>query len=160
MKDDATEDDAPQSRSLTHLACGGTTPVGGEDFKALADPLNVRDSAECLRCGAAFPLAEFAWTDSRERLSDYRERYLALVPTTSRYLVGGSGCLLAALLGIGFGMVAGWALVPLIGIFWGGVAAVLGIPVGLFAAALFWGGYVHPSVYRQAFGTTDPRLLR
>lgn len=160
MQDDATEDDVPRSRCLTHLACGGVTPVGGEDFKALADPLNVRDTADCIHCRAPFPLEEFAWTDSRERLTDYRARYLALVPTSGRYLVGCGGCLMTALLGMACGMAAGWALAPLIGPFLGGVAAVLGVPVGLFASAWFWGGYIQPSVYRQAFGTTEPRSLR
>jgi hypothetical protein len=81
----------PPSRTYVHAKCGKGTDVSEWDYEALCDPFFNALATMCAHCGAAFPLDEFEWADTRETLSVYRVRLLSHVPAKevrARRLVG------------------------------------------------------------------------
>src|SRR5215211_4575059 len=82
----ADEEAIPESRSYRHLACGAETEVGGQSFSVVSDPLSSMERTQCASCEAMFPIAEFAWADTNERLTDYYARHSAKATSLQRFL--------------------------------------------------------------------------
>ena len=66
----------PTARTYVHLPCGTPTTVAGDDFKLLCDPYSgvLHASTVCMHCDRADSLDRFAWSDTRESLTNYRRR--------------------------------------------------------------------------------------
>lgn len=58
------------SREYVHHKCKTVTVIEGPEFAALADPLANMTGTYCAECDDAFPITEFAWADTGERISD------------------------------------------------------------------------------------------
>jgi hypothetical protein len=77
---DALEVGEPLSRSYRHAGCGQTTLVSGDDYVLLECPFRPVPRTFCCGCQQFVGLEEVRWTDSDERISDYRARVYASVP--------------------------------------------------------------------------------
>lgn len=157
--DISDDDEVPESRVCVHEMCGADTIVSGSDFRLLSDPLSVADRTYCAHCEEHFPLTEFRWAETRERISEYRERYQALLPRTGRLLVGTSGRLLPILGGAVLGITLVLAQVPLVGTPASRALAGAGGLLGAFTGMWIQVKAIEPAVYRRAFGSSDPRTL-
>ena len=79
--DPRTFDETPAARTYVHAACGKGTDVSEWDFEALCDPFFHTLATVCVHCGGVpFPLEEFEWADTKERLNVYRMRLKSHVP--------------------------------------------------------------------------------
>jgi hypothetical protein len=146
-------------RSYTHKACGEATVVNGRELLALCDPFSATVGTYCVACETHFPLKEFVWDDTRERISAARARHGAMAPGWARALLRPSGCLgfvlLLAPAAAGPGYAVGRALgAP------GWVFPVLAALGGAVAAVLILAVVVSPAVMRQYYGVSDWRELR
>ncbi|MCU0873725.1 MAG: hypothetical protein MUE50_15415, partial [Pirellulaceae bacterium] len=100
-----------------------------------------------------FPIAEFAWADTGERISDYYERYRQQASPIQRFLASRSAMFMMAGVAGVLGLFAGMLILKklLIGV----VLAVVGVG-GVFALHTLALG---PMILKQALGTNDPRQL-
>jgi len=100
----------PESRNYTHTRCRTVTAVSENDFTALSDPFSVVPATYCVGCETHFPLDQFTWDDTGERISDARERHAARAPAWARLACGRPGCLGVMFLGLGVGLLAGFGV--------------------------------------------------
>jgi hypothetical protein len=140
-----------KQRDYTHLSCGGSTTVDGPEFQALADPLAGMVATYCATCDEAFPIEQFVWTDTQEKISDYYDRYQNMGAAWQNLLVSRTGMYLLAavpfLLGVlGFLVVKNRWCIP------------AGLLMGLIVIALHT-VLLGPIILKQVVGTSDPREL-
>lgn len=64
----------PVSRSYVHRRCSGTTKLSGDDYVLLECPFRPVESTICAKCKDYFPLDDFTWADTGEKISAYRNR--------------------------------------------------------------------------------------
>jgi hypothetical protein len=149
-----------ESRDYIHAKCRQTTTIDGPEFEVLANPLVGMVGTWCDHCEDHFPLREFAWADTRERITDYYDRHSAKATSLQKLLVSRKFLLAAGIVGFVAGAVGGAVLSNVLK---GLPAAVLAIGGGLFTAVLVAVVdllYVTPAVTRQALGTSDCRTLK
>ena len=150
----------PDSRSYVHLTCRKQTVVEGPEFAALTDPLIGMQQTYCAACEQMFPVNQFAWADTQERLSDFYARYAQRASPRQRQL-GSRGALLA-LMGLGaacgllFGLLVGLAMGWIAGTILAIVAAIAGAIGGFFIVE----NLIKPGIYKSAFGVSDTRQLK
>jgi hypothetical protein len=65
----------PESRSYRHIQCSNETEVSGESFEVVSNPMSSMEQTFCSICGAMFPITDFEWADTSEKLSDYYARH-------------------------------------------------------------------------------------
>lgn len=139
-------------RDYTHLPCGGSTTVDGPEFEALADPLAGMVATYCSHCEEVFPLDQFAWTDTREKVTDYYARYRNSASPLQNFLASRLG--MYALAAVPF-------LLALIGFLVS--RNVWFVPSGLLLALIVIAlhtVFLGPWILKQALGTSDARELR
>jgi len=139
------------SRDYMHTQCGGETTIEGPEYAALADPLTKMTSTYCSECEDVFPVNEFAWADTRERISDYYAHYQKQASGLQRFLASRAG--MFTLSGVLF--VAGLFLIPVLGPGLGLAAGVAGAILAIVLHVMVIG----PMILRQVLGTNDPRQL-
>jgi hypothetical protein len=152
--------DVPTSRTYVHAACEMPTEISESDFEAIADPICPSSHTMCAECEESFPMEEFAWSDTGERIVDYYDRYMQRVGTLGR-MVGSRGTGIAlAVLGLAGGASLGFVAAASIG--WIG-----GVLVGLVCATIFgsagllvWDAVLKPAIVRRALGVDDCRMLK
>jgi hypothetical protein len=141
----------PQSsRDYVHSQCGGTTRVDGPEFQALADPLSRMQATYCSECEEMFPIHEFAWEDTQERISDYYARYQRQASGFQRFV--GSRAGMFTLAGVVF--VLGLTSSAFLGAL-GVAAAIFGAIIAIVLHVVVLG----PMILRQVLGTADPTQL-
>ncbi len=138
-------------RDYTHRACGTSTTVDGPEFSALADPLARMVSTYCVKCDDHFPVDQFSWSDSQEKLSDYYRRYQEKASPFQNFLASRMGMFSFAGSLFVLGLVGALAL----GSIWLVAVAVLLAIVAIVVHVLV----LAPWVLKQAFGTSDAREL-
>lgn len=138
-------------RDYTHRTCGTSTTVDGPEFRALADPLARMVSTYCAHCEDHFPIDQFAWSDTQERISDYYRRYQEKASPLQNFLASRMGMFTMA----GALFLLGLAAALVLGNFWLVAGAVLLaiIAIVMHVVALA------PWVLKQALGTSDAREL-
>lgn len=67
----------PESRAYVHEKCQGLTEVRDTSFEEMSNPLSDVPRTWCTVCNAFGPVAEFAWADTGEKITDYRARHSA-----------------------------------------------------------------------------------
>jgi len=139
------------SRDYEHAQCGGVTTIDGPEYTALADPLAKMTSTYCAECEDVFPVSEFAWADTRERISDYYAHYQKQASGLQLFLASRGG--MFTMSGIMF--LFGLSMTLVLGIVLGLVAGVAGAIVALVLHVTVIG----PMILRQVLGTKDPRQL-
>lgn len=141
------------SREYVHRKCKNTTVIDGPEFEALADPLANMICTYCGECEEHFPIAEFAWTDTDERISDYYKRYRQQASPAQRFLASRKAMFVmsgvAALLALLIGLLV--LKMPVISV----VLAVVAVGATFALHTLVIG----PMILKQALGTNDPRQL-
>ena len=152
-------DDVPTSRDYVHAACEMSTEISESDFEAIADPFCPSSHTMCAECDESFPMEEFAWSDTGERIVDYYARYRAKVGTMGRLLGSRGTGIVFATIGIvgggGLGIVAAQSIGWIGGVLVGLVCAAICGAAGL----LLWDAALKPSIARAAFGVDDCRSL-
>ena len=83
-------DRAANSR-LSHLSahriqCGNDTVVSGDAFEVVSNPMSSMEQTQCSSCGAMFPISDFEWSDTGEKLSDYYARHTQNATELQRFL--------------------------------------------------------------------------
>jgi hypothetical protein len=61
------------SRNYVHKSCKRVTTVSGDDYVMLECPFRPVTHTVCAACREAVPLSDVEWTDSGQRISDYRK---------------------------------------------------------------------------------------
>ena len=155
-----SEQTVPESRAYRHLQCGQDTEVSGQAFEVVSNPMSSMERTQCSACGAMFPISEFAWSDTGEKLSDYYARHTKNATPTQRFLC--SKTFMVAL-------IAGVAILTAAAISWlvwdmnwlaRLICFVGGLGVGaIIGGALFLEGFDKP-IRRKVCGVSDTRLLR
>jgi hypothetical protein len=108
-------------------------------------------STYCSECEDVFPVSEFAWADTRERISDYYAHYQKQASGLQQFLASRSGMFTLA----GIMLVAGLSLTLVVGVVLGLAAGIGGAIVAIVLHVMVIG----PMILRQVLGTSDPRQL-
>jgi hypothetical protein len=148
------------SRSYTHVRCRTETTVDGPEFRAMSDPMAGMRTTYCAECEDQFPVSEFAWSDTKELISDYYARHRKTATASDLWWCGNGG--LAVLAGIGAlaGVILGIILCLttswLIGLITGVVLAIAGTVSGVATRETL----VSQRIVKRVCGVDDTRMLR
>jgi hypothetical protein len=74
----------PESRTYVHEKCQGLTEVRENSFEEMSNPLSDVPRTWCTVCDGFGPVAEFAWADTGEKITDYRARHSARATSLER----------------------------------------------------------------------------
>jgi hypothetical protein len=112
------------------------------------------DGTHCERCHDDFPIDEFVWDDTGERLTDYYSRYAAMFKGKDRFFASEKMVFLSIALGAVIGGVAGFLMARA----WGTLAtigvAVLGVMLLGFVGFVV-GAAIKQRVLLRVLGTDD-----
>lgn len=86
MEDQLSNQPLPKSRSYVHKNCAESTVVGDDMFTLICDPTKTVNETFCARCKGFFPLSQFVWEDTNERIDRARQRWLSEAPSIVRVL--------------------------------------------------------------------------
>jgi hypothetical protein len=100
----------PEARAYRHLQCGADTVVSGQSFEVASNPLSDMTRTWCIQCNAFFPVSDFAWSDTGEKISDYYSRHSARASPSQRFLCSKKFMIVCAVAGLILGGVAGYFL--------------------------------------------------
>jgi hypothetical protein len=149
----------PDSRTYIHEKCGQATDVSESEFKIVASPLPGCRMTMCCACAQHFPIAEFKWADSGERIVDYYNRHRAKASLSARLVSSLAFTLaLVALGGIG-GVAAGVAAGNWVGIIVGFLVGIVSVLVGMVAGLLV-ASAIETRVVARSLGVPDVRCLK
>jgi hypothetical protein len=114
----------------------------------------------CSSCGAMFPIAEYAWSDTGESLSDYYARHSAGATGLQRFLCS-KRFMVAVILAAAIATAAAiYALVADEDLFTRLICVAGGLMIGaIVGMAIFVSGFANP-IKRKVCGVSDTRLLR
>lgn len=161
MAHDETIDGVPNERTYTHTRCGESTIVAGHDFQGISMVLLETETTYCTTCGAQFPVEEYTWDDTGERISDAQARLAAKAPAWARLL--NRRAAVRTLLALGFAA-GGWggfvAGVWLGGGLWAWLGAGVGAIAGAIVLFLLLTGVTDTIVLRKYYGVHDWPLVK
>ncbi len=155
-----TEQPVPESRTYRHVKCGNETLVGGQPFEVVSNPMSSMEQTQCANCGAMFPIAEFEWSDTGEKISDYYARHSTNATDLQRFLCSKKFmvalivlCVVLTEIGIWFLLRNGDRTVLI-------VCLVGGVMIGgIIGMAVFVSGFADP-LKRKVCGVSDTRRLQ
>jgi hypothetical protein len=155
-----TSEPAPGSRVYRHTKCGAETLVSGNAFSVVSNPLADMTRTWCTPCNAFFPVAEYVWADTDERIVDYYARHSTKASKVDRFLCSKVFLIVSVLVGAIAGGVIGYLLTSNGG--WGQrVLATGGLAfVGVFAAAALNVSVIGPLIVKRVCGVADTRTLK
>ena len=148
----------PESRVYQHLQCGTQTVISGQAFEVASNPLSDMTRTWCNQCNAFFPVADYEWSDTGEKISDYYARHSARATALERFLCSKRFMIICAVAGFILGAVGGYFLfrnqrlwlqilmVPFVG------------GVGTFIAAAIYLMLGKP-ITKRVCGVSDTRVL-
>ena len=147
------------SRTYSHLTCGSDTTAYDESHVYVAQVFAHPESTYCSGCQDNFPIEEFCWSNTRERLTDYYARYQSKYSNFGK-MICNHLVLLAPILGFVIGGLFGLLIFCLLaGIV---VGLIFGIIGAFTCAAIAW--FVQTtmmqSIDNRLLGTHDHRELR
>jgi len=150
----------PESRAYRHQKCGTETVVSGEAFAALSDPLSDMSRTWCSVCNGFFPLADYEWSDTGEKITDYYSRHSARATGLERFLCSRKFLVISALVGFLLGAIAGFMLFRDKG---GVMMIVMTIFVGGIGVVVFGSlkeFFLGKLIVRRVCGVKDTRVLK
>jgi hypothetical protein len=150
----------PESRSYRHHKCNAETVVDGQHFEVLSDPLSGMTRTWCNTCDDFFPLADFEWSDSGERITDYCSRHSARATRVERFLSSRMFLTISLVFGFLVGAIGGFMLFRGKG---GVLMAVMTIFVGVIGVILFGSlkeFFLGKLIVRRVCGVSDTRVLK
>lgn len=155
-----TDPTIPESRTYRHQKCNGETVVSGQAFEALSDPLSDMSRTWCSTCNAFFPLSDYAWADTGERITDYYSRHSARASGVERFLCSRAFLVISAVIGFLVGAIAGfigfrnsgWTVMLFMTVFVGVIGVVVFASVKEFLLGKL--------IVRRVCGVRDTRMLK
>jgi hypothetical protein len=154
-----TEQAIPESRTYRHTQCGEETVVSDQPFEVVSNPMSSMEQTMCSTCNAMFPISEFEWVDTGEKISDYYARHTENATDLQRFLCSKkfmvgliAACSLLTTVGI-YLLVADDALLTRAICVLGGL--MIGAIIGM---AVFVSGFANP-IKRKVCGVADTRTL-
>ena len=155
-----SESSAPESRTYRHLDCQTETTIGGQPFEVMSNPLSDMASTWCSQCEGQFPLSEYAWADTNEKVLDYYARHSENATDLQRFLCSRKCMLILGGLGFIFGGVGGYLLFRNDALW---LRILMPIACGGFGAfgglAIYISGLCGP-ITRNVCGVSDTRTLQ
>lgn len=150
----------PESRTYRHTKCGAETVVSGDAFSVVSNPLADMTRTWCTPCNAFFPVEEYVWADSGERIVDYYARHSTRATSLDRFLCSKVFLILSVVVGALVGVVIGFVLMRNAG--WGQRVLVAGFLafLGVFAAAALNVSVISKVIVKRVCGVADTRALK
>lgn len=150
----------PEARAYLHEACSSETIVSGEAFEVLSDPLSDIERTWCETCVDYYPLSDFAWSDTGERITDYYARHSAGATELQRFLCSRLCLLITVTIGLLLGIILAY-----IGFRDDGFQALLltAFTLGVIGAIVFGSikeFVIAPAIVRKVCGVNDTRMLK
>jgi hypothetical protein len=154
------EQQVPESRAYRHLACGGATTVTGSPFEVITNPLASMHRTWCSDCNRYFPMDEYAWLDTGEKITDYWARHSARATRLERFLCSKTAMVLLVSAGLIAGMILGYFMFRQNQL----AVKILMIPfmggLGVFAAAALFISVITKFILWRVCGVSDTRVLK
>ena len=147
------------SRTYRHYACGQHTAVSGFDHIYVTHIFSHPEETYCSTCEAAFPVDDFCWANTGEKLRDYYQRYQSLYSDSEKFMIGGLLALIVTIVAVLIGGIIGL----LIGISFGlPIAIVLAIVFAILSGVITFKvfSYQEAKINKRIIGTTDYHQLR
>ena len=148
----------PDSRVYRHLQCGSETVISGQSFEVASNPLSDMTRTWCSQCSSFFPITEYQWADTGEKISDYYVRHSAKATQLDRFLCSKKFMMICAIAGFILGAIGGYFLfrdqklwlqifmVPFVG------------GLGVFGACAIYLAIGKP-ITKRVCGVSDTRVL-
>jgi len=154
-----TEQQVPESRVYRHHACGMDTVISGQPFEIISNPLGDMSRTWCNTCNSFFPMTDYSWSDSGEKITDYWARHSSRASKLERFLCSRAFLIMTAVAGLIIGLVLGYLMFHAKG----GVVGVLLIGfigfVGVFVAVALNLSVMAKTITRRVCGVSDTRVL-
>ncbi|MDB5341843.1 MAG: hypothetical protein JWP89_220 [Schlesneria sp.] len=149
----------PKSRVYVHDKCQAPTVVGDDAFEAMSDPMAAMIRTWCCTCNGFYPVAQYAWADTGEKLTDYYARHSANASQMDRFLCSRKFLLICAATGLLVGLA-----IALIGFRKNGNPPTLAVTASFGVGGLILFGAVKElwlgkMISRRVCGVRDPRML-
>lgn len=77
---------APESRNYRHLKCGTETVISGDSIEMTSNPFSNMSRTWCMTCNGFHPVAEYEWSDTGEKITDYYVRHSSAATSFQRLL--------------------------------------------------------------------------
>ena len=150
----------PESRVYRHIKCGAETVVSDEAFSVVSNPLADMTRTWCTPCNAFFPVSEYEWADTGEKIVDYYSRHSTKATAVDRFLCSKTFLLVSVVLFALAGIAAGYFITRNGG--WGQRLLVSGILafIGVFAAAALNVSVISKAIVKRVCGVADTRTLK
>lgn len=154
-----TDKTVPESRAYRHIKCGQETVVSGEAFSVASNPLADMTRTWCSPCSSFFPVSEYVWADTGERIVDYYTRHSTKATALERFLCSKKFLILSVVLGLLVGASVGYVFVRN-----GGLGQKVVVPgvlgfVGVFIAAAINVSVISKVIVKRVCGVADTRTL-
>ena len=104
------DEQVPESRVYRHLICGEETVVSGSPFEVITNPLAAMHRTWCGNYNAFFPMDQYAWSDTGEKITDYWARHGARATQLERWLCSKTAMVLLVGIGLVAGLIVGYVL--------------------------------------------------
>jgi len=148
----------PESRIYRHLQCGTETVISGDAFEVASNPMSDMTRTWCNQCNAFFPITDYQWSDTGEKISDYYARHSAKATALERFLCSKKFMIVCAVIGLILGAVAGYFLAR---------NQALGLQIGIAVFVGLLGAFGGLAIYlalgkpitKRVCGVSDTRLL-
>src|SRR5262245_5191356 len=153
-----TESPIPESRVYRHVQCGTETVISGQSFEVASNPMSDMTRTWCNQCNAFFPVTDYEWSDTGEKISDYYARHSARATKLERFLCSKKFMIVCAVTGLILGMIGGYFLVRDKQL----IAQIIMVPfVGGIGVFIFCALYVElgKPITRRVCGVSDTRVL-
>ena len=148
----------PESRVYRHLQCRTETVISGDSFEVASNPLSDMTRTWCNQCNAFFPIADYQWSDTGEKISDYYARHAAKATSLDRFLCSKTFMIVCGVVGLVLGAVAGYFLARNQALWLQiGMAVFIGLLGGFGGLATYLA--LGKPIARRVCGVSDTRLL-
>ena len=155
-----TNEQVPESRAYRHSKCGAETVVSGESFSAVSNPLADMTRTWCTSCNAFFPVSEYVWDDTGEKLVDYYNRHSTRATAFDRFLCSRLFLIVSVVIGALVGVAVGYALTRNGALGQRLLASGFLAFVGIFAAAALNVSVISKVIVKRVCGVADTRTLK
>ena len=155
-----SEQPIPESRSYRHVACGSDTEVSGQAFEIVSNPMSSMEQTQCSLCNAMFPIADFEWCDTGEKISDYYARHSQSATELQRLLCSKKAMVALIAISVIATEIGIYLLLAQRNAVVLAVCLVGGLLIGaLVGMTLFVSGLANP-IKRKVCGVSDTRSLK
>lgn len=149
----------PDSRTYRHMKCDEETVVAEESFSALSNPMSGIDKTMCSICAAMFPVSEFEWSDTNEKISDYYARHSKDATERERFLCSKNFMMIVILLCVITTAFGFYYLVKDEDTMVQGICVFTGLVVGAVIGANVFERIFEKPITKKVCGVSDTRVL-